>query len=399
MRAVVNVLSFDLVAKLLLGVLGILLIRYLPTDEYATYTFALSLVAFVTQSVAATFNRIYILTAPRGDAGDAWPVIGLQGAAIALLAALGLPLIAILGSAYGLVVGLVLATCASEFAKTHFQKDLHFSRFSQIELARSGLFFVAAVMLMWHYGSNLTAVHVLVAQAVSLLLVALVALHGRLGVVRGLDATALRGYASRLAAGRYSYLFAYFFVVGVFTQADIFMLKIIGDELMLATYGSAFRYYSILSLALAAVHAVLLPMIRYAESSTELTAIMVRHSRLLLLFAGTTALAAWLSGWFIPWIDAGKYPTATATFRVLCVSAIVSFAFSPHANLLLRYEAFSFLALAILVALLVHVLLCLLLIPVWGAVGAAVSTAVSAALANLAYFFRARQFSGRVAAP
>lgn len=394
MRAFAQVFSFDLMSKVLLGGLGIVLIRYMPSGEYATYTLLLSLVAFVTQGVSATFNRIYILTRKKDGVGDEWPALGLQGMLIAILAALGLPLIASLGVGYGVALALILANCASEFAKTCYQRELAFARFSLIEIARSTLFVAIALLLIWQYGDGVTAYAIVGVQAASLLFVAWFALRGRLAGSSASLAGSVQ-YARRLADRKYLGLFAYFAVVGLFTQADIFMLKIVGDELMLATYGSAFRYYSILSLALGAVHAVLLPMIQRSGGGADLLAILARHRRLLLLFAGGTALAAWLSGWFIPWIDAGKYPQATATFRVLCISAIISFAFSPHANLLLRYEAFKFLALAIVAALIAHVALCFVLIPSHGAVGAAISTAISAALANAAFYLRAHRLTLR----
>lgn len=397
MRAFAQVFSFDLMSKVLLGGLGIVLIRYMSSGEYATYTLMLSLVAFVTQGVSATFNRIYILTGTTGGSGEEWHALGLQGMLIVLLALLGLPLIGYSGGGYGLAFALVVANCASEFAKTCYQRELAFSRFSLIEVSRSALFVTIALLLIWHYGDGVTAYAVVGVQAASLMFVACFALRGRLA---GSSASLVGGvqYARRLADRKYLGLFAYFAVVSLFTQADIFMLKIVGDELMLATYGSSFRYYSILSLALGAVHAVLLPMIQRSGGGADLLAILARHRRLLLMFAGGTALAAWLSGWFIPWIDDGKYPQATATFRVLCVSAIVSFAFSPHANLLLRYEAFRFLALAIVAALAAHVALCFLLIPSYGAIGAAISTAISAALANTAFYLRAHRLTLQEAA-
>ena len=394
MKAFAQVFSFDLMSKALLGGLGIILIRHMPSGEYGTYTLILSLVAFATQSVSATFNRLYILAGEKGASGDEWPALGLQGMLIGLLALLGLPLIASLGAGYGMALALIIAICASEFAKTCYQRELAFTRFSLIELSRSALFVTIALLLIWQQGDGVTACAILGVQAASLLFVAWFALRWRLaGSTASLAASV--SYARRFADRKYLGLFAYFVSVGLFTQTDIFMLKIVGDELMLATYGSAFRYYSILSLALGAIHAVLLPMIQRAGGGTDLQQILARHRRLLLAFAAGTALAGWLAGWFIPWIDAGKYPQATLTFRVLCISAVISFAFSPQANLLLRYEAFRFLAFVIVAALVVHVTICSALIPSYGAVGAAISTALSAALANAAFYLRARALTLR----
>jgi O-antigen/teichoic acid export membrane protein len=386
MKAVLSVFSADFISKILLGVLGIVLIRYLPADEYATYTFVISLVAFMSQSVSATFNRIYILTSPREGSGDAWTVMALQGLSIICLAVLGLPLLAELGTGYILAVALVIATGLAEFAKTCFQKDLDFARFSYVELARSSSFFVAAIALLWAQDYSLSANQVLLAQFATLMLVALAAIHGRLGSAHRLDAGALFRYANRLATGRHGYLFAYFFVVGIFTQADIFMLKILGDEFMLATYGSAFRYYSLVSLALAAVHAVLLPVIQHAQDTQELRIIFNRHRRMVPVFAVATSLAAGAGFWVIPWIDTGRYPGAATTFAILCISAVISFAFSPHVNLLMRHERFRFLLKLVIVALASHVMLSFALIPLHGAAGAAIALLVASAIITFSIY-------------
>jgi O-antigen/teichoic acid export membrane protein len=391
LKALLNVASFDLLSKLLLGILGILLIRYLRADEYATYTFSMSLVAFFTQSVASTFNRIYILTSPREGSGDALTVFGLQGLVILFLGTLGLPLAGEMGASYGLLITLVVATCASEFAKTLHQKDLDFARFSRIELARSGLFFFAAVVMLWQYGYSLTADQVILVQCLTFLLVALAAMYGRLGNIDQLHVSAVRLYVLKLLGGQHIYLFAYFFVVGIFTQTDIFILKFLGDDLMLATYGSAFRYYSVVSLGLAAVHTVLLPMIQHAKNIQELRAILDRHRRLVPLFGLATAIAAAGGYWVIPWVDMGRYPDAAATFSILCVSAMISFAFSPHVNLLMRMERFKFLLALVIAALSTHVVSSLVLVPFAGAIGAAVALLISSALITFSIFLYSRR--------
>lgn len=392
MRAVFQVLSFDLLSKLILGVLGIVLIRYMPGAEYAEYTFALSLAAFATQGIAATFNRVYVLSPPREDGQcNEWEAISLQVFLMLVLVVLGLPLISSLGFSYWLIAALILASCASEFSKTYYQRDLKFFRFSLIELSRVTLFFIGAVVMIALNDTGVSSDAVLGVQAVSLLLVASLALAGPL---RDWSRTSLRGvarYARSLVRGKYPFLFAYFFVVGVFTQTDIFMLKIVGNEAMIATYGSAFRYYSILSLALSAVHTVLLPTIAKSMGRGDLQAILSRHRRLLVVFAIGTAVAAWLAQWVIPWIDAGRYPDATATFRILCVSAVISFAFSPHVNLVMRYERFSFLFFLVLLALLIHISICTILIPGFGSVGAAIAMLIAAATITTSIYLQSRK--------
>lgn len=390
MKSVVQVLSFDLASKVILGVLGILLIRYMPASDYAEYTLALALTAFVSQSVAATFNRIYIISSPKGH-GEEWSLIGAQGLTIGLLILLGMPLIHELGQAYWLVAALVLASCMSEFAKTYYQRDLKFMRFSMVELFRSAFFFLAALGLIAASGQQPSSEGMIAVQTASLMLVAWLALFRQAPNWPSTSFSAVRERLSRIVKGDYSLLFGYFFVLGIFTQTDIFMLKIVGDEAMLATYGSAFRYYSILSLALGAVHTVLLPTIQRLSNHEELRQVLKLHRRVLIAFAAVVVVVGWLGAWVIPWIDAGKYPSAVVTFRVLCASAIVSFAFSPHVNLLMRFERFKFLLGLILAALATHIVVSATLIPMHGALGAAISMSISTAIVTVSIYLKSRK--------
>ena len=390
-EALVQVFSFDLASKVTLGVVGLVLIRYLPSTEYAAYTLALSLAAFVTQSLAATFNRLYILSDPHAGTPAEWSSVTLQLLLIAGLVAAGQPLAGSLGGLYWLAALLAAASCVSEFAKTYYQRDLRFLRYSQIELYRSLLFFCGALALVYAQGSGTSAAAVLAVQAACLLAVSGWALGSRPAQWRATSPAEIARFAQGVVKGDYVWLFAYFFVLGIFTQADVFMLKIAGDDEMLATYGSAFRYYSLLSLALGAVHAVLLPMVQRSSSHRELQEILDRHRRIAAAFVVVVALAGWLGGWAIPWVDAGKYPGAVATFRVLCVSAVISFAFSPHVNLIMRFERFRFLLWLILAALALNVALNLVLIPAYGALGAALATAVSAATVTVSIYLESRK--------
>jgi O-antigen/teichoic acid export membrane protein len=400
MKALVQVFSFDLASRVVVGIVGIVLIRYMASAEYADYTFALSLVAFLTQSLGATFNRIYVLSSPQGASHAVeWSYLGLQLLLIGGIVLAGLPLLAALGGLYWLIAALAAATCVSEFAKTYHQRDLRFLDFSLIELYRSLLFFCCALLLISFCESCVTAEAVVALQAASLLIIGWWGLEKwRAGWHAGWRAgwiTTGAGDMARLArsmvAGPYARLFGYFFVLGFFTQADVFMLKILGSDDMIATYGSALRYYAVLSLALGSVHAVLLPMVRHASSRRELETLLDRHSRMALAFVAAVALAGWAAGWAIPWIDAGKYPDAIVTFRILCVSAVISFAFSPHVNLLMRFERFGFLLALILAALAVHLSISYVLIPAHGAAGAAIATTVAAATVTVSIFVVSRR--------
>ncbi len=195
-----------------------------------------------------------------------------------------------------------------------------------------------------------------------------------------------------IVAGKYRYLFGYFFVLAFFAQVDVFMLKSISSERELATYGSAFRYYTLVVLGLNSVHTVLLPTIQRARSAGELSDIYRRYNRLLLVLLPLLLIGAWLAQWIIPAVDEGKYPAAVACFRVLTLSAAVSLICSPYSNVVLRFEDFKFLFVLIGAGLVLVLALNLVLVPAAGSVGAAWATLIAYGVVNLSIYLRARRY-------
>jgi O-antigen/teichoic acid export membrane protein len=396
MKSIVQVFSFDIASKVLLGVLGILLIRFMPEAEYARYTFAAALVAFASQTITGTFNRIYIVGYERLKLRGAAPAfLVLQLLAITLVVLLALPFRGRLAGAYGLAVAVVFAICLSEYSKTVSQQALQFRRFSLIEVARSALFLGAVLALVARDGQGIRAEQVLLLQAASMALVFLAASGRRSLFAGGMPLREFLRVASGILRQGYRYLFGYFALMALLSQMDVFMLQGISTEREVAVYGAGFRFYLLLSLALAAVHAVLLPVLQRVETTEEQDEILARHFGMVRLFAPAVALGAVAAGWVIPWVDGGKYPAAVVVFRILAASAVISFAFSPYVNILMRFEDFRWLLGLVCAALLAHAGLSMALLPRYGAVGAATVTLLVFGTLNASIFVRVRRRSGR----
>lgn len=391
MRAMVRVFAFDVASKAMLAALALALIRVMPAAEYARYTLALAAISFATQTLASTFNRIYIVGYERlGLHGSASAFLGFQLLAVSSAAALALPFHGALRGMYLPVVAVTLVTCFSEFAKTVFQREMRFGRFTQIEVARSALTAGASLGVVAVLGAGIRAWQVLVVQALAMAAVFVLAMRRRTAwreVLHPGDAARL---AVRVVQGGYRYLFGYFALLGVLSQLDVFMLAALRTPHELATYGSAFRYYALLSLALGAAHAVLLPLIQQVSTLEEQDLILRRQWRMVAVIGPVILIGAGLAGWIIPLIDGGRYPGAVAVFRVLAVSAVVSFAFSPHANVLLRVRDFRFMFLLACATLVGHLGLTYLLVQRAGALGAALATAATFLVFNGSAFLRAR---------
>lgn len=395
MVAIFKVFFSDVLSKAILAILGIALIRYMPQAEYAVYTFALAVVALASQVLSGSFNRIYIVGWERLELGGSIsPILSLQlmgGVGIVMLV---LPWAGQFHGVYWYVAALIFVTCLFEFSKTFFQRELRFSLFSVIEVLRSVLTAMGLLALLLIAGFDVRAWQVLVVQALAMLFIfiAFTGVHLNVGELFKIG-EAFR-MAARLANGEYRFLFFYFLVLAVFAQIDVFMLRLISDDLQLATYGAAFRYYSVLALGLSAVHAVLLPLIQRVKRYDELSAIFEKHRKMALLFMPLVILAGWGSEWLIPWVDLGKYPDSVMVFRILCVSVVISFAFSPHVNLVMRFEKFRFLSWLIVVALFINIILNYVLIAILGAVGVAIATLIASASVTVPIFIMSRRMTG-----
>jgi len=392
MKHFFQVLSFDVLAKLALGVVTIALIRFMPVEEYALLTFAASAAGLAAQVFSAGINRIYIVGFDRHAlAGRVEALITLQLVGVAAAAFVSAPFAGAFRGLYPAVAALAGAMVISEFSKTFYQRELRFARYSGTEMARTAAQAIAVGALLLAYGAELHAAAVLWAQTGALALAFCVALRPVLRW-RGLaDVSSAAALARSIAAGPYALLFAYFSIVAVFSQLDVVMVRWLADDQVLASYGAALRYYALLSLALGAVHAVLLPAIQQARSSQELDGLYARHFRLVLVFVPAVILAGAAAGWVMPWVDHGRYPDSVAAFRVLAVSAVVSFAFSPHVNMLMKLERFRFLVALAALALGVNIAMLLLLVPRYGAIGASVATLIAAACITIPIYFESRR--------
>jgi O-antigen/teichoic acid export membrane protein len=395
MKSILQVFSFDLLSRFLVGVLSFLLIRYMPPDEYGAYVFALSLSMVVAQSLASSFNRIYIVGYDTLNIGQSpSSFLGFQLLIIGAVVLFSLPFQSIVGSLYWLIVLLIFTTCLSEFSKTDFQQELRFIPSSLVEVFRSALFLALVVALIFVLRYELESWHVLLGQASVMLLAFLIASRHRIDFKNLFRIQEGFRTARDVLRGKYRFLFIYFFLMAFFSQTDVFMLRIFGDSLALPTYGSAFRYYTLLLIGLGSLHTVLLPSLQRTMMTSAISELLRRIRKLLFIFIPVVIVGAWASKWIIPWIDKGKYPDAVMAFQILSFSAIVSFAFSPYITVAMRFEDFGYLAFLTCIALILNILLNAALIPIMGAPGSAVATFISFGYVNVSGFFRVRKRLG-----
>ena len=391
MRSVYQVLGFDVLSKAFLGFAGVALIRFMQPAEYARLTYGLAVVAFAAQALAFAFNRTYVVSQVRITRIRIEGMISAQVLLVLVFAVVLAPAIRVLGALYVPVVALVLASALTDFTKTMYQRDQLFMRLSLVELGRSVLYVsvLAALFLvnrMW-----LQARWVLSAQIVCMGAVIVGSWRverrpaPRLSVHRGV------GVLREMGTGASRFLLLYFLLLSLFGQLETLLLGRLSTSLALASYGAASRYYGLLSLALGAVHTVLLPVVHEARQEGTLDHVLREQRRMSLVVVPLLIFAGGVAGWALPMIDGGKYPASVMAFRVLVASAAFSFILSPYSNVLISALRYPLLCGLVLISTIVGGTVSILTIPHYGAIGAAFGQTGGFFVLNLLTYWAARK--------
>lgn len=388
---VLKVLSSASFSKVLLALLTLSFIHFLSSDQYAKYTFALSLMVFVTQAVASSVNRVYVV---------GHEALSLKNASVTLLKFQLLCIFAIMLLTwplnkqdvilYYLTFALVLATSITEFIRTMTQQELNFSRYAVVDIVRSLLFVLGAALMIGFLKYDVQAWQILLIQALAVT-GSFIFFAGRFQYFKNNSPVSVVQIMASIYRSNYVYLLGYFILIALFIQISIFMLKIFSDNLSIGTFGSAFRYYVFLMLPVEAINVVILAMIQKISTPEEWKEILSRVGRWVIIYVPLVILAIIISPWMIPLIDLGRYPDAVAVFNLMAISAVIAFLFSPYLNLLMRFEDFRFLFILITAMLATSITLNWMLIPFMGVVGSAAAFLATNSVLNLTAYFRAQR--------
>ena len=391
MRAIAQVFFSDVLSKVIVGLTTIILIRRMTHTEFASYTVAFAVVALITQMIAGSFNRMYILMDERIDrtitvetyiAAQLWTCFGM----VFITLPFGLLLTGLYVPSLILLVGFLL----SEFAKTYYQEKCNFVRLSMVELARSGLFLASLCTIDLLLEEQLTAERTALLQGMIMIIITLTVFAGRIRLKKLIDYRNAPRLLRMILTGEHKYITGYFVLVAVLSNLTVLLLRMQDDDYQLALFASAFRYFSMMSLCLSAVHVVMLPAIRQTIDKNEIQRLFIRHRKMLPWFIVWVFLAALGSGWIIPLIDGGKYPESVGVFQVLAASLVFSFAFSPYINLLLIIRHYKFIFWLMVVGVSVTAIISTALIACAGAIGAACGFSIAMAGINYVVYKQAR---------
>jgi O-antigen/teichoic acid export membrane protein len=391
MQGVGRVYLSNIFAKVVLALVGILLIRWLESDQLALLTLSFSIVLLIAQPLNDLGNRLYIIYPEFGSSSER--LIGILLAQLAIVLLVG-TLFVIAGplprSLSLLVLPAAMGIIWVELAKTVYQSAQNFHLYLRLEAVR-GCIMLGGILLLGGLDPVIRAQDVLLVYALAGFLPGLYVLLRQWtriefgALYRRVIALIPRAVVDGPKA------LGYIVLQSVIAQLDILILTRVSTPDQLATYGSTMRYYGVLVLALTSVQTVMFPRMREALGNLALREIFHQYNKLILLFVLSAIVCAVAAQWVIPLIDGGRYPNAVPAFQILCLSAVLSFSFGIYAILALNLRRWHLLFWASSVTLVLCVALNGALSTRWGAVGAASATLLTHAFFNLCMFFATRR--------
>lgn len=182
------------------------------------------------------------------------------------------------------------------------------------------------------------------------------------------------------------WLILYFVSFSLFCQLDVFMIARLMSVNDLADYGVAFKYYGLLMVMFPAIKTVL----KVRTSKVDMVSSPERQKMFFkkwmktmpLICLPTIGLVFLFSDYFMNLLNGPRYVASILPFKILAVSAMCSYIFSPNTDIFRAMGKYFLLFCFGFMALVVNIFGNLLLIPVYGIAGAAIATLVAQILIN-----------------
>lgn len=375
--ALYSVMSGNVMAQVMTGLAGLVIIHQLSPTDYAQYTLFQTLLLLVVGLAVNPFNRMVIISE---RALPIRVVLKYQSGLVG-----GLILFSVFYFKQQMLLVLLFAVGAMallvfECLKSYSQRNLHFSMYRKLVSMRAACFAIPAIVVAIAYGSVYLIALVMVS---SWFLISISYWHK-------VELSSDEPSHEKIVLGTAFSVFVYFAFSSLLSQMDLFFLRYYSSDYELATYGASFQYYLFLILVMNSLKQVLLPMFsRGLESS--LTSITKKLIPLYLLFTLAVVLLVVFAPFWTSIIEQGKYETTDVVFGILAASSVFSLIFSPASELLQSKNQFIFMNSVLFGSLLLNFALNMSLVENYGARGVAVGTLVTFALLNIMFFIKGRK--------
>lgn len=405
-RRIAKVYLGDIISKAMMLVSALLLIRILSVEEYAWFIAFYSVALLFSNLIGNSINvalvrfsaEIFSRTGIR-PVGLYRTALGLETLIYTVALVVGCIFASEIGSLmfgqaayqWPIILGLLsgMSLLFINATRSFYQAEERFNPYVLTLWLRQALN-LAVVVALWRVGS-LTFINAAVGMIVVDSLVGLSLLFTSL---RKSQASAvqdktisLRGFLT--ASG---WLVAYFLALAAFERLDVMMLSHLTNESELATYGVAFRYYSMAMLTLGSISVVLRPKFSRSEMLDygRQISFVNRWLKYSIWVVIPIALFDLLGEPLFLWLNGGRYVEAFPIWVIFSIGVWIALVCSPLANILISRKMFRTLLTLGCIAFVVDLTMNWILIPLYGGMGAAIATVGAVSFINIACFVLVR---------
>jgi|CXWL01.1.fsa_nt_gi hypothetical protein len=327
-----TVLMGDMAAKGFTALFAVMTIRLMAPASFASFVYLGALIILSFSLVSGFFNRQFMLSDVGGADLRAFQLTQVAATGVVMLVCLAILRPAL--NVHELVASLFTPVFAAayDFCRTVRQRQGNFLRYSVVEVGRTMLVFFLALPIFLVPGKFQVA-GLIAAQGFSYFCGAYAL---RLDAVWRPDGAAwsrvLRGLSNKAAMS----VLLYWTLVALFGQVPILAAKFLGSPDILASLGSAMRYYGIVLSIVVAANIVTLPIVTRAKSNAEVYSAVVKSYRILILATCLILACAYAGYQLIPLVDGGKYPDSPLQYVLLCMAIVSGIPMAPISGGLLR---------------------------------------------------------------
>ncbi|QUL53901.1 oligosaccharide flippase family protein [Paenibacillus tritici] len=183
----------------------------------------------------------------------------------------------------------------------------------------------------------------------------------------------------------------YLIILNIINQIDVVMISHLMSVNDVAIYGIAFKYYSLLLTLLPSIKAVL----RVRTSKKEYIDNFVQRRDFTLSWLKKTwifvvpfsLMIIFASDIFMPILNGSQYDKSISTFKILAIGVGISYMFASNTSIMMAAKKYKTLCALAVLALGIDILLTWILIPIWGINGAAIGTITAHTFINVSVTF------------
>ena len=388
------VLSFDLLAKAVIAVTTVMLVRVLTIEDYATYT-NFSEVSGIFTSIVGTGLSIPYVTysaeqnSRNNDFGNTlFNTCCLLLLFITILSNIFLPLIistykiSIALSVLAIVYGGILSQ--NKLAQSFFQSKMEFKK-SGYAVNLKNFSLLALILLVYLFCNHISSESAAVVTTISGA-IAFVACFIWIWIDnKSYSIHTSKDMLFRLI-GESKWLILYLIFQSLFGSICIILLNQMGTRADVANFGVANKYYGIFLVFLSSLQTVLRVKTNqkeYVDKASKRREFSINWVKQVFPLALAVVLVAELAaGFALPLLNGDGYGNAVAAFRILLLAVFAGYLFSPNTAILIAAKRHKLLLGLAIISCITGGLSCFFLLPYIGVMAAAISIVISNLILN-----------------